>query len=90
MLALRERGLTIYGPTGFADFYTALQQAWPWVGPKVCPIEVVELGGRQFLHVAPETLRTLTFAAMRDIQHLQTYQRDKLCENAERCRLSSP
>ena len=33
-------------------------------------IEVVELGGRQFLHVAPETLRTLTFAAMRDIQHL--------------------
>ncbi|MCA9792447.1 MAG: ribonuclease Z [Candidatus Eremiobacteraeota bacterium] len=40
----RERGLTIYGPTGFADFYTALQQAWPWVGPKVCPIEVVELG----------------------------------------------
>ena len=33
-------------------------------------IEVVDLGGRQFLQVSPETLRTVTFEAMRDIQHL--------------------
>ncbi len=33
-------------------------------------VEVVELGGQQFLRVSAEALRELTFAAMRDIQHL--------------------
>lgn len=42
----RERPLTLYGPTGFGQFYRALQEAWPWVGPKVCPIEVVEIGSQ--------------------------------------------
>jgi fumarate hydratase class I len=33
-------------------------------------IEVVDLGGRQFLHVDPEVLRLLTFEAIHDISHL--------------------
>ena len=33
-------------------------------------VEVVDLGGQQFLRVSQEAIRALTFAAMRDIQHL--------------------
>ncbi|MEZ5115225.1 MAG: fumarate hydratase [Candidatus Nanopelagicales bacterium] len=33
-------------------------------------VDTVEVGGRTFLTVEPETLRALTFEAMRDIQHL--------------------